>query len=384
MEAVIWSPLTITVENAYRWRMTRVAESGVPEFDEAFGIYSQLNPEWLKLNSVQEAEQDFSGEPRIAPQYPLTQADEALFFSRCLSLLDDEKRLELIRWELVGLANKVMVADRRDPSLMQDRLDAMQKALGYVNIGLELGADGDPKKGQKLLSCTWMRFLFQAGYSRLKKLKWRAQKFLRENKTWIDSLITTSDAEQLSALIYRFPQIGRSPSLGASLEWKDFQTLEEVLSMEQFLDRGVFFARFSRQCLDLSPGKIENYKDESSIPENNGDIDLLVWATTALARFTLFKEISCEPLQEAAARSFLEIIFLASIYKEDPKVCDEARMSSFHQQLLKAPMAWTERDLELLMELLIACRENLERQFGRLNPKGKIEWKFTQALLIRL
>ena len=35
LEAVIWYPLTITVEKAYRWRLTRTAERGIPDFEEA-------------------------------------------------------------------------------------------------------------------------------------------------------------------------------------------------------------------------------------------------------------------------------------------------------------------------------------------------------------
>ncbi|SVD30094.1 uncharacterized protein METZ01_LOCUS382948, partial [marine metagenome] len=35
LEAVIWYPVTQTVEKAYRWRLVRTAERGIPNFEEA-------------------------------------------------------------------------------------------------------------------------------------------------------------------------------------------------------------------------------------------------------------------------------------------------------------------------------------------------------------
>ena len=79
LEAVIWYPLTITVEKAYQWRLTRTAERGIPDFEEAMGVYSSLNPEDLK-QEVPSVENFPGGRFRFAPQYPLTQAPPFPFF----------------------------------------------------------------------------------------------------------------------------------------------------------------------------------------------------------------------------------------------------------------------------------------------------------------
>ena len=103
LEAVIWFPTTITLEKAYQWRLTRTSERGIPEFEEAMGVYSSLNPDDLK-QEVPLSENFSGGKFSFSPQYPLTQALLSHFFGQCVKSLDSEERLNAIRWELVCLA----------------------------------------------------------------------------------------------------------------------------------------------------------------------------------------------------------------------------------------------------------------------------------------
>jgi hypothetical protein len=47
LEAVIWYPVTQTIEKGYQSRLIRTAERGIPDFKEAMGIYSQGYPSLL-------------------------------------------------------------------------------------------------------------------------------------------------------------------------------------------------------------------------------------------------------------------------------------------------------------------------------------------------
>ena len=163
MEAVIWYPLTPTVEKAYQWRNSRISERGIPDMEEALGIYSQLDPESLNLEVSDPLNFQDAEIYQLPPQYLLAHADSASFLGQSVSLLQDQSRLDAIHWELTCLANKVMVADREDPANLENRKKIIGKVLGYINIGLELAAQGDSDKGKKLLERTWMQFLFQAG-----------------------------------------------------------------------------------------------------------------------------------------------------------------------------------------------------------------------------
>ncbi len=381
MEAVIWYPLTATVESAYRWHLVRTAERGIPDFDEAFTIYSNLDARWLRDESLApETIADTEGFHH-APKYPLLQVDPSSFFSQCIALVESEERKNTLRWELVSLANKVLVADRMDPADFEQRKKAMDKVGGYVNIGLELGAEGDLERGRRLLERTWARFLFQAGYSRLKELRWKVQKFLRDHGNLIDYLISAGDKEQLGALLHRFPRIASLES-GEGEQWKDFDRVEDIERMERFLERGAFFARFARQCLGLTPETLESFLAQCTIPAHKDDADLRVWTTTALARHTMFREVSAVPLIEAAAKNFLEVVFVQPIHGGDARACHEEMIHAFHDRLLEGPMAWTDSDRGFLGELIAASVENLETQYGRLNFKAPVDWQYTYGLAV--
>jgi hypothetical protein len=381
MEAVIWYPLTPTVEKAYQWRNSRISERGIPDMEEALGIYSQLDPESLNLKVPDPLNFQDAEIYQLPPQYLLAHTDSESFLGQTLSLLQDQNRLDAIHWELTCLANKVMVADQEDPANLDNRKKIIGKVLGYINIGLELAAEGDSDKGRRLLKRTWMQFLFQAGYHRLMNLKWEAEALLKEQGAFLNLLFTTAEKEQMAALVYRFPQINdpRVP-----LQARDFGTLVDIEGTENLLLRFKFKVRFSKHCLDLTTKSMNEYLEECDIPENKSEMDFIAWTTTALARFSLFKEISCRPLLEVAAKSFLELIFLPKVFNEDNKVCNEDIIETFHNQLLLVPMAWTDADKKFLKQEIDLCAQNLETQFGRIDPKGEVEWKFTHGLCIKL
>jgi len=378
LEAVIWYPLTVTVEKAYQWRLVRTTERGIPEFEEAIGVYSSLNPEDLK-QEVPLADNFPGGKFRFAPQYPLAQGPLPHFFGQCVINLESEERLEAIRWELVCIANKVMVADKCDPSDLRTRQNSMRKVVGYINIGLELGASGDVKKGQSLLNQLWMQSLFQVGFEQLKQIRSSASLFLKENASYLENFIVDSDKEKLGALVLPFPQIAEKGEGGDIVLWRDPEELDDIRMIQKFLNRLAFNIRFTKKSLGLDAKTLEAGVYDF---QKDQKLEVLTLVTTAFASHTLFKTLSCEPLTPAAGKSFLDIVFLASIFQDEGKVVDEDKLNSFEQALLGTPMAWTDSDREMLKELLLQCVANLEEQFGGLDFSRSIQWKYTKGLLI--
>jgi hypothetical protein len=381
LEGVIWYPVTITVEKAYHWKVVRTGERGIPEFQEAMGIYSRLDPETLKLKVPSLEELPSSG-LGFSPQYPLANLDETLFFTQCLGALNNESRIEALRWELVCLANKVIVADGLDLSSTDVRHRALRKTLGYINIGLELGAEGDLKKGATLLDQVWIQSFFQVGYQQLREIRSSASAFINENGAYIENFISSGNKEKLGALVFRFPQVAEILQDENSFNWRDPETIKDVQSIDDFIGRWKFYSRFVRQGLGLSESTFSSSLGEFDYPDTREALNLLILVTTALARYVLFRKISCDPLPDVAAKSFLEIIFLPGIFRDEAKVCNEDLIASFEQELLKAPMAWTDMDKTFLKDLLTECSKHLEDQFGRLDLARPIDWKFAQGICI--
>ena len=379
LEAVIWYPVTITVERAYQWRANRTGERGIPEFKEAMGIYSPLDADTLKLK-LPSLEELPSSRFKLSPRYPLAHLDETLFFTQCLAVLENESRLETLRWELVCLANKVIVADRYALSSKDIRQRALRKTRGYINMGLELGAAGDLKKGVALLGQVWMQSLYQVGYEQLRQVRSAASAFINENGSYIEHFISAADKERLGALVFRFPQVAEK--VQDSFNWRDLKSMKDVEVVNSFLARWKFYSRFARQGLGLSESIFLSLQDESDGSNTRESTSLLTLVSTALAHYVLFKRLSCEPLAEVAVKSFLEMIFLPGIFKEEAKLCNEDLLNAFEQELLKSPMAWTDSDKKYLQDLLLESAKNLESQFGSLDLTRPIDWKFTQGLSI--
>ncbi len=381
LEGVIWYPVTQTIEKAYRWRLIRTAERGIPDFEEAMGVYSYPSPDALKI-PIPELE-DFAnqGEFNIAPTYPLLLTGAVPFFKDVILRLGNSSRLKTISWELVYLANKIMVADQVKPSDLEMRKESLQKVLGYINIGLELGASGDLEKGANLLSNTHVMPLFQAGYQQLMSLKWKTESFLKENGSFLEWMFTEFHKDLLAALLDRFPRVAEV-SEKKSLGWRHFTSIQDVRNAESFLDQWIFYHRFARKGLGLNERIIKQYLGMCDVPGKHEMVDLTIWTTMAFAHYILFKKISCAPLSEPAAKSFLGIVFLPGIFKEEVRQCDNTLVESFKQELLKLPLAWTDTDQKFLASLLNKCVLHLQQEFGRLDLKGEIDWRFTHGLCI--
>jgi hypothetical protein len=389
MEAVIWYEPTPTIETAYRWQRSRVEEKGILPFDEAIEVYSLLDADSLKLEAPShEVFVDPESPYAVAPVHPLTDTDSSTFFGQCLAMMKNHGRVNAICGELMYLANKVMVADQQEFGNMDSHHETMRKVLGYINIGLELGAGGDIAKGESLLNQTWMQSLFQVGYAGIMRLKWEGEKLIKEHGLLLECLLTPGYMDHLAASMTRFPKIGvmqtdDTEEAETNVQWRNLESLQDIQVLENFLILARFHVRFARQSLDLSLEKIQQFLEEARFPANKEELDIVALTLTALARFTLFKEVECQPLLSEGARSFLQAIFHVGIYQDESKVVNEDILQTFRDRLLETSLAWTTEDIERLDHLLQTCVATLQTQFGRLDSSKTIEWQFTRGLLLK-
>ncbi|QPJ61814.1 MAG: hypothetical protein G3M70_07945 [Candidatus Nitronauta litoralis] len=398
MEGIIWYPITPTVEKAYQWRLSRTADRGLPDFEEAFTVYSKLNVG--SLNENPPAPEDFEAEPgrqTLAPTFPLFEADPASFFGQCLSQMKDVNRFDAICWELVMLANKVIVADRLDLGSVEARRSTLKKVLGYINIGLELGAGGDIGRGEKLLSRTWMQSLFQVGYAGVMQLKWDVEALLKDHGPLVKQVAGPVIEEHLAAMIDRFPRIGVhrvAPEEEALLDeemesevpeihWRDLESVEDLQRLQFLHSRVQFRARFVNMVLGLSIKDIEALSAKSRYPTALVDLDVICLTLTALAHYAMFGQVVCEPLSEEAANSFLQVIFLPSPIPGDERALNADILEPFRNRLEEMPLAWTDDDREELGRLMKEVEETLYQQFGGLPAGQSVEWHFTRGLCIQ-
>jgi len=389
MVAVNVYPVTPTVERAWQWRLSRTAERGLPDFEEAFGVYSILKPEALRERPNKKLEFDDGPGAGVAPRFVLCEADPASFLGQCLALMKNQDRFDAVCWELMILANKVLVADRVDLGNLSSRRATLRKTLGYVNLGLELGAGGDIARGEKLLNQTWLQALFQVGYAACMRLKWDAETLLREKGRLLKKILNPVLQEHLLALIDRFPKIGVRPLETETdretpeIHWRDVASEADLERLRRLLGQWRFETRFVQMALGLSESELDRRATEGRFPPTLDELDTLTLTLTAFAHYTLFGTVASEPLADDAAQSFLQMVFLPSPYPQDEPVVNPDRLEPFQTRLLEGPLAWTKEDRGRLQELLAQMSALLVVQFGRLNPRQSVDWQFTRGLWIK-
>ena len=123
-------------EEARRLRLARLADRGFPEFDEAVEIYRYMQRRALSHSRPDPFEEQAEPieAPRTVLRYPLKVVESDTLFKRSLDKISDDYEKDRLSQELAHLANKVMVADARDPALIDDLHGSLRKVSGYINI----------------------------------------------------------------------------------------------------------------------------------------------------------------------------------------------------------------------------------------------------------
>jgi hypothetical protein len=234
MNHILWLPDTECEEAAYRFHRGRLEDRGVPDFYDSLAIYRTPRPEELKRRrTLVEVPTEGS-----VPSFALTLAPEGDLFRRCLAELRDFRLLDMLRFELASLSNKVLVADELPVDEPQSLQAAAGKAAAYVNLGLMLRSGDDLSEAVSLLKDVYLEDLFRLGHSKVLKLRSGLQSIVGEG--WLARWphgINCLDAEWLEwaeGILQKTPRVWRQAHGGLTGNKEDcFRTLEDLSEAEQ-------------------------------------------------------------------------------------------------------------------------------------------------------
>ena len=221
-------------QTALKWRQARLADHGFPDFDEAIGIYAYLRPDAAHpsfAGPVASGEEEDEQAPLL--QYPLKAVQSGSLLHRCLDTIDDPEEKDRLAMDLARLANKVMVADARDPGSVQDIMGAVEKVAGYINLALERACGKDISAGADLLCASHVELLFKRGFSLVLDLAGEARRLIERSQGTIDDLGYPL-SELLRGLLSKRP-VYAAHALGEH-HARDFRSLEELKSIRQLME----------------------------------------------------------------------------------------------------------------------------------------------------
>ncbi len=221
---------------ALKWRKARLADKGFPEFDEALQIYSYLRRESLSgpMAETPADQCDISREPRTVLAYPLKVIQTGSLFKNCLDELRNSEEGDRLAKELAHTANKVIIADGRDPGSREDLYGSLRKVGGYINIALEEICGNDVEEAAGIVRSNHMEFLFRRGFSLILDLRKEAQKLLRGYEGGVENLGHPL-AGIVSGLLQKRPlYAGEFIDDNKS---RDFGNLSEIEQIRRMLDK---------------------------------------------------------------------------------------------------------------------------------------------------
>ena len=159
-----WATTAELEEESYQWRTARLADFGFPSYDEALAVYRYVDPR----RALVPTDGQQSHDPTDAPMLPAPFADalgEESFLGRVLAEIDDAGRLADLSTAIVGLLNRVLVADRVDPGDLDAVREVSARVRDTLSLGLEHAAAGDVGRGRAIVAETGLVELFGVGFS---------------------------------------------------------------------------------------------------------------------------------------------------------------------------------------------------------------------------
>jgi hypothetical protein len=165
-----------TEEEAYRLRNVRLAEKGFLPFEEAVGLYQPLSYERFQQTAAC-FQIPSADEFTPLPMVPLDLAAGEELFHQAWQAVPRGEVLDRIQSEFAALGNRLCVADRLKPTSREDLSAVVQKACGYLSIGLERLNPEPPlvTHAARNLQVFTLEGLFRLGYSQAAQLKQTAE-----------------------------------------------------------------------------------------------------------------------------------------------------------------------------------------------------------------
>ncbi|HYA41778.1 MAG TPA: DUF6178 family protein [Syntrophobacteraceae bacterium] len=303
MNSVLYASTPEVEESAYHFHRARLEDHAIPDFYDALEIYRSIGPDEFALKKVPpKADRD-----QPIPSFALALLSKGDLFAGVVSRIEDPGLLEILQLEMAALTNKVIVADR----LSLDNADglrlAVEKALAYVNLGLELRSGANIEKAEATLCDNFLEHLFRLAQAEVAKIRGRLQWITQSG--WLSQCtagVKCIDGEWFDAaeeLLAKTPRILKS-RLGGSVPgvlpaYDFFRTPEDLARGSHIVDvitcAGDLYQLLSAHTSD--PGQRLWTDGQVRAPE---DITLGVMVLTAAANSLISGKWRAAPLARAA------------------------------------------------------------------------------------
>jgi hypothetical protein len=362
---------SVLEEEALHWRQSRLEERGWPDLDEALAVYSPPLPtDDLRVAAPLRASTPEDEPGLIGSRLPLRTPDRPAWLQKA----DRHPDRETMLLELGSIANRILIADRRDPGDPEAHKHAMRRAVCGISLALE------SMHGDELYAALERRHLlewFRNGWAQIEELTAEASRFIREDwpstHPYALQLLDPPLDTRLAALLDQRPRYldvaeDGSTSIREFKTAKDLEATRGSIRLAEVLGR-VFFGR-----LGLIPAEWLG-SGESAPPSDTPRFSTFL--LTSLGQWTRHRRLSLEALDTETAREFLREIARFDI---DPGIGEAAAGEWIHA--LGELKSVDPGSQAVLRRYAPACLARLRDETGRIDLRNPLKPHLIPCLLI--
>jgi hypothetical protein len=386
LESAYQDIITDVEEEALRWRGARLAEKGIPGFEEASEIYRYLSDEefFTHVSSVLLPETPSSSGPVM---YPVRWLPKDSFIRSVLREIADDPEVDRIRCELATITNKAIIADGRDIGDPETLKEALGKVAGLLTIALSHLAGNDVREAAAWMSRTWIHFLFRLGYSQIHTLAERARLIRpRASFRWIDQTLYLTGSpleEALRGLLWPHPLFFEGQNHTNFLGYREFSSMDDVTITEGQLTSIEFLAAYFDRYLSLPPETIKTRCLEGGMGDR---LDHIKWSNvlaTVWAHSLIHNAYIFQPLTSEEVHQCIRTVFSTT---------KTGKKKMIHASKIKTFLKWLEEPIpkdrrgggDVLRNLFLKARQTIEEELRDLDPTQPVDPRFLQSLCISL
>lgn len=367
LEQTLWATPPELEEESHQQRISRLAEKGFPEFDEAMDVWSagpEANPavRGRLAAGVAALPSPPPAEPDVALPALLTARPETVLARSALEIPSEQR--ERLLSDLVRLGNRYAVAGLAALGDPATHHEALATALSHVNLGLaELTGARVEELGPRALAHLSVFELNRAGVGAVMQRVGHARRLVERG--WLARVsqarrrLDSTLEDVLSGLLAPRPRFTSGGENRPFREPADLAAVDDALAIVDAL------GEFLEEELHAGRDELPELSTPLARRESTRDLEWSVVALTTVARAALGEPARPAPLDADAARRALDILMT-----RDPPRSASARFAELTSSLRLGPAT------KFLAELL-------ERGAGELAPGQAPDPRFVRALLFR-
>lgn len=285
MEGVLWELKSFMEEGLFERRTLRLMEMGFPPPDEAVSIYQRIQSTKLLKTGIQKEKTPVIDEDRhfLPSHYMEHFSRNRGLIVKALEETSRETRDRFI-YEMIYLANKIIMADFRPLNELDELRNSMDKANSITSLGLAIAMREKGSPAQDVLDEVNAETLFSLGYNMVSEQQQRLKLLLREIEP---SMIPGSLSEYIEGLLKKRP-------LYKDMEFSLIEQLEQVT---QHIDRIEALAHITADLAwDRQIGKLKGTNTGTNLDMENIVLTSLV--VNFIEKHSYFRPLSLAELLE--------------------------------------------------------------------------------------